>query len=74
MKEATMSDPNRPDRGAGDVKTTHDPDRGSTWSTIDGTADVDDLLDAEDLDDFLVEPTADPRTTLTDSAAEDGAT
>jgi hypothetical protein len=32
----------------------------STWNTIDNTADIDDLLNEEDLDTFLVEPIVDP--------------
>ena len=38
----------------------HDRDRHSTWNTIDGTADIDDVLDEDDLENFLVEPMPDP--------------
>ena len=37
-----------------------DPDDGSTWSTIDGTAEIGDLVNEEDLENFLVEPIPDP--------------
>ena len=37
-----------------------DPDDGSTWSTIDGTAEIEDLVNEDDLEDFLVEPIPDP--------------
>ncbi len=54
-----MSDPTRltpPD----DPEFAGDPDDGSTWSTIDGTAEIEDLVNEDDLDDFLVEPIPDP--------------
>jgi hypothetical protein len=56
-KEEPMSDRtpapqvNDPDR---------DPDDDSTWSTIDNTADIDELVNEEDLENFLVEPIPDP--------------
>ena len=37
-----------------------DPDRHSTWNTIDGTVDVDEVLDADDLENFFVEPIPNP--------------
>ena len=40
--------------------TLSDPDDGSTWSTIDGTAEIEELMDEDDLEDFLVEPIPDP--------------
>ena len=40
--------------------TASDPDDGSTWSTIDGTAEIEELMNEEDLEDFLVEPIPDP--------------
>ncbi len=55
-----MNDPARPHVNDATEPATGDPDMGSTWSTIDGTAEVDDLLDEEDLKDFLVEPIPDP--------------
>ncbi len=60
MKEDAISDPTRlyPSE---ESAPSDDPDTGSTWSTIDGTAEVDELLNDEDLDTFLVEPIPDPR-------------
>ena len=40
--------------------TARDPDRHSTWNTIDGTVDVDEVLDEDDLENFFVEPMPDP--------------
>lgn len=40
--------------------TASDPDDSSTWSTIDGTAEIEELVNEEDLEDFLVEPIPDP--------------
>jgi hypothetical protein len=37
-----------------------DPGRHSTWNTIDGTVDVDDVIAEDELEDFLVEPISDP--------------
>jgi len=58
-----MADSIRPDatdtRDTGDT-TARDPDRHSTWNTIDGTVDVDEVLDEDDLENFFVEPTTDP--------------
>ena len=58
-----MTDPNRPDAtdptDTGDT-TARDPDRHSTWNTIDGTVDVDEVLDEDDLENFFVEPIPDP--------------
>ena len=58
-----MTDPNRPDAvdpadtiGA----TAGDPDRHSTWNTIDSTVSVDEVLDEDDLENFFVEPIPDP--------------
>ena len=58
-----MADRNRPD--ATDALDTddiaaRDPDRHSTWNTIDGSVDVDEVLDEDDLENFFVEPTPDP--------------
>jgi hypothetical protein len=58
-----MTDPNRLDATdrADDVNATdRDPDRHSTWNTIDGTVDVDEVLDEDDLDNFLVETIPNP--------------
>jgi hypothetical protein len=57
VEEDTMTDPNRPEAiDPTDTidDTDRDPDRHSTWNTIDGTVDVDDVLDEDDLDSFLV--------------------
>ena len=58
-----MTDSNRPD--AIDPMDTidamaRDPDRHSTWNTIDGTVDVDAVVDEDDLENFLVEPIPNP--------------
>ena len=58
-----MTDPNRPD--AIDPRDTNgttarDPDRHSTWNTIDSTVDVDEVLDEDDLENFFVEPIPNP--------------
>lgn len=58
-----MSDPRR--SAPSDAEVTepdkHDPDRGSSWNTIVGTAEIEDLLTENELDDLLVEPTTVPR-------------
>jgi hypothetical protein len=38
----------------------HDPDRNSTWNTIDGTVDVDEVLDEDDFENFFVEEIPNP--------------
>ena len=57
-----MADPNRPEAADSiDTDTTaRDPDRNSTWNTIDGTIDVDEVLDEEDLENFFVEQIPNP--------------
>ena len=58
-----MTDPNRPDAidPTDTIDTTaRDPDQHSTWNTIDGTVDVDEVLDEDDLENFFVEPIPDP--------------
>jgi hypothetical protein len=58
-----MTDPNRPD-GTDAMDTSdaaeRDPDRHSTWNTLDGTVDIDEVLDEDDLKNFFVEPITDP--------------
>ena len=55
-----MSDPTRAgERDTADPMPS-DPDDGSTWSTIDNTADIEDLMNEEDLENFLVEPIPNP--------------
>jgi hypothetical protein len=61
MSEAKHTDrSDRIDRTeSGDTVRTaaNDPDMNSTWNTIDGTVEADDLLDEEDFEDLLMEPT-----------------
>lgn len=35
--------------------SAHDPDKGSTWNTFDRTAEIDDLLSQQELEDFIEE-------------------
>jgi hypothetical protein len=62
-EEDEMTDPIRPDAidptDTADT-TTRDPDRHSTWNTIDSTVDVDEVLDEDDLENFFVETIPDP--------------
>jgi hypothetical protein len=63
VEEDAMTDPNRLDAiDPVDIFDTAagDPDRHSTWNTIDGTVDVDEVLDEDDLENFFVETTPDP--------------
>jgi hypothetical protein len=63
VEEDAMTDPNRPDAidPTDTIDTTaRDPDRHSTWNTFDGTVDVDDVVDEDDLENFLVEPIPNP--------------
>jgi hypothetical protein len=58
-----MTDSNRPDAiDPTDTidATARDPDRHSTWNTIDGAVDVDEVLDEDDLENFFIEPIPDP--------------
>ncbi|HEX5991552.1 MAG TPA: hypothetical protein VFY70_03220 [Thermomicrobiales bacterium] len=57
-----MAHPNRPEAADPiDTDTTaRDPDRNSTWNTIDGTVDVDEVLDEDDLENFFVEQIPNP--------------
>jgi len=63
VEEEAMTDPNRSDAidptDAND-DTARDPDRHSTWNTIEGTVDVDEVLDEDDLENFFVEPIPNP--------------
>jgi hypothetical protein len=73
LKEDIMSDAKKPAR----IDRTHtndtvhtaanDPDMSSTWNTIDGTADADDLLNEEDFEDLLMEPTTGELGVLSDT-------
>jgi hypothetical protein len=63
VEEDAMTDPNRPDAidSTDTIDTTaRDPDRHSTWNTIDSTVDVDEVIDEDDLENFLVEPIPNP--------------
>ena len=58
-----MTDPNSGDSNdlvdPGD-SGTRDPDRHSTWNTLDRSVDVDEVLDEDDLENFFIEPIPDP--------------
>jgi hypothetical protein len=60
VEEDAMTDQNRPDAIDSTDTTARDPDQHSTWNTIDGTVDVDEVLDEDDLENFFVEPIPDP--------------
>jgi hypothetical protein len=62
-----MSDPNRPTQTDAAKTPAADPDESSTWNTIAGTADIDDLLSEEELEDLMVEPTSGELGILTDT-------
>jgi hypothetical protein len=58
-----MTDPNSPEiNDLGDPGDTAalDPDRHSTWNTIDRAVDVDEVLDEDDLENFFIEPIPNP--------------
>ena len=58
-----MTDPNSPNAiDAADTAdvTERDPDRHSTWNTLDGSVDIDEVLDEDDLENFFVEQIPDP--------------
>jgi hypothetical protein len=59
-KEGAMSDRTQPTPTEDPEPASGDPDDGSTWSTIDGTAEIEELVNEDDLEDFLVEPIPDP--------------
>jgi hypothetical protein len=63
LEEDVMTDPNRPDAidptDASDT-TARDPDRHSTWNTLDRSVDIDEVIDEDDLENFFVEPIPDP--------------
>jgi hypothetical protein len=73
VEEDTMTDPGRPDAiDPSDLfdTTARDPDRHSTWNTIDSTVEVEEVLDEDDLENFFVEPIPNP---LNPDATPDGA-
>ena len=58
-----MTDPNRAaadDLGDSGDAPALDPDRNSTWNTIDRAVDVDEVLDEADLENFFIEPIPNP--------------
>ena len=69
VEEDAMADPNNQD--ANDLvdprdSVARDPDRHSTWNTIDRSVDVDEVLDEDDLENFFIEPMPDPLDPITD--------
>lgn len=62
-----MSDPTRAAATDTPNLASSDPDDSSTWSTIDNTADIEDLVNEEDLESFLVEPIPDPFAPIDDT-------
>jgi hypothetical protein len=63
VEDDVMTDANRRDRtDPADTidNAARDPGRHSTWNTIDGTVDVDDVIAEDEIEDFLVEPISDP--------------
>ena len=69
-----MTDPNSLDTNdlvePGD-SATRDPDRNSTWNTIDRAVDVDELLDKDDLENFFIEPIPNPLDPTADADESD---
>ena len=62
-EENAMTDSDRGDTNdlADPENTTmRDPDRNSTWNTIDRAVDVDEVLDKDDLENFFIEPIPNP--------------
>jgi hypothetical protein len=55
-----MSDRTRQNLSEAPDPALSDPDMNSTWNTIDRTAEIDDLVNEEDLETFLVEPIVNP--------------
>ncbi len=58
--EEPIGRPGDPTRVRVGIRAARDPDRHSTWNTIDSTVDVDEVLDEDDLENFFVEPIPDP--------------
>lgn len=58
-----MTDSSSPDANDLDDSSdtaTRDPDRNSTWNTIDRAVDVDEVLDEADMENFFIEPIPNP--------------
>jgi hypothetical protein len=53
MSDRSLPEPELEDLEEGNA----DPDGHSTWNTIEGTVTVDELLNEEDFDNLLIEPT-----------------
>jgi hypothetical protein len=45
----------------------HDPDKGSTWNTIDGTVEIEEILSEQELEDFMEQPSEDELGIISDS-------
>jgi hypothetical protein len=45
----------------------HDPDKGSTWNTINDTEEIEDILSEQELEDFMSEPTEGELGVISDS-------
>lgn len=53
-----MSERTRPEETGDTVAPERDNELSSTWNTIGGTVDIDELTELEELEDLMVEPTA----------------
>lgn len=64
-----MTDPYGPNEGSVPDRGLDigDPYQDSTWNTLTGLADADDLLDEDDFGNFLMEPDRDPEGIFTDT-------
>jgi hypothetical protein len=45
----------------------HDPDKGSSWNTVNDTEEIEDILSEQELEDFMSEPTEGELGVLSDS-------
>ena len=62
-----MTDPYGPDETNTPDLEIGDPDRDSTWNTLTSTASADELLNADDFENFLMEPDRDPEGIFADT-------
>lgn len=46
----------RTDPGQDLTGTEHDPDKGSTWNTMNDTAEIEELMTEQEIEDFIEEP------------------
>jgi hypothetical protein len=51
-EESAMTDRNT---NADDIEDAHDPDKGSTWNTFDHTANIEELLAEQEIEDLMEE-------------------